>query len=325
MGRPPLITFALLALAATVLSAPLKSDNLRSSILDVAFDKGAMVGLPILLANLGQDCACHFKGLCTCESSLEFMECISSSCGSGKCDCGDTAHYGWACGNMSATCPTVGLTCDGGKAACMKQDAPRSPAVTVAPQPTAQIVAEPVPTAAPAGPTLTWQEWFTTNQLVLRMITFFVEIIPFLIAAAIYNMYRFKMDFHQIASVKSDAGFTFGLFSCFEDVKITLLSWCCMPLRWADTLDKTERSGQAPIMRYWAAVFTFIILMALNPLSAGICSLILLFLCTYGRQKLRQDNDIKAGGLTIVEDGCTYMWCGCCAVAQEAREVESTR
>lgn len=192
----------------------------------------------------------------------------------------------------------------------------------VSPKP-AEIVAETAPPAAPAKPSQTWKEWFAEHQLLLRLISFFVEIIPFLIAAIVYNMYRHKMDFRQDAAPMSN-GFSYSLLGCHQDVKISLLAWCCAPIRWADTMDK---ASVPPVMKYWVAVFTFIILLALNPLLAGTTSILLLFLCTYGRQRLRQELLDQKGmrPVTILEDCCTYMWCGCCAVVQEAREVEARR
>lgn len=320
-------SLCLLALCATAMAAPLQSGQLslrsvlhRDAPNSTVDAPNSTVALPTFLMSLGNDCNCYFKGVCSCEASLEFMSCISDACTSGKCNCGGDNHYNWACGNMSATCPNVGLTCANGQASCMKEEAPlpsTAPAAqTVAPA--AEIESEPVD----AAPKQSWWDWLVHNQFTLRLVAFIVEVLPFLIAAFIYDRFRKTMRFEQAATTKiPENGFSHGLFSCFESPKITLLAWCCGPIRWADTLDK----GSPVLMKYWTAVIVFVLLMGFAPLLGGLSSLILLVLCTIMRQRLRQQFGIQAGGKTVVEDCCTYTWCGCCAVAQEARQVEVMR
>lgn len=62
-------------------------------------------------------CACEFRGECTCASSLEFMDCISSACASGGCDCHEHQYHN-ACVDMANTCVSLEFKCSSMKAVC---------------------------------------------------------------------------------------------------------------------------------------------------------------------------------------------------------------
>lgn len=76
-----------------------------------------MVSLTGKLAEMGDQCQCHFRGLCTCDASVQFMDCIADSCASGLCDCKRDDFFD-SCNAMAATCPTTGLFCTEEKATC---------------------------------------------------------------------------------------------------------------------------------------------------------------------------------------------------------------
>lgn len=292
------------------------------------------VALPAFLAHMASDCQCQFKSQCSCEATLGFMNCISDACSSGKCECMDNAHFMWACGNMSATCPNVGLQCTpDGKAFC---NLPPAAGGTAAPTKPTQPAQQPAPVAetTPTQKKQTWSEWLSINNLMVRLVALFVQLIPFLIAAAIYSCFRKKIPFntdvpkeYSVMGSGKKPGFAHGLCSCFGDWKVCLLAYCCAPIRWADTMDKAKEQAATRslkmFMGYWMAVVLFIVLWAFSPLLGGITSIILLVITTYMRQKLREHFNIDRGGITILEDCCTYAWCQCCAIAQEARQVES--
>merc|ERR1719359_5234 len=76
--------------------------------------------LPTALAVLADQCKCRFRGLCTCELSMEFMDCIADSCASGACECHDQI-FEHACGGMVDACPSVGVQCNAQRATCLSQ------------------------------------------------------------------------------------------------------------------------------------------------------------------------------------------------------------
>jgi len=111
----------------------------------------------------------------------------------------------------------------------------------------------------------------------------------------------------------------YGLFSCLEDSEITLCSLCCPAIRWAMTL-----SYVPGMLSFWVAFFIYVCVELLGGLTAGTIGWICLaLLCTAYRQELRQKfNMEQQGGMTYVTDAMTYFCCTCCAIAQEARQVE---
>ncbi|CAL1141505.1 unnamed protein product [Cladocopium goreaui] len=117
--------------------------------------------------------------------------------------------------------------------------------------------------------------------------------------------------------------FRHGVFSCFEDMHICALSFCCMPYRWADTMKA------AGVMSFWTGVLIFFVVSNLRMwaqdygpilgLSAWICSTLIF---TYYRQQLRQIFSIKNDTMDKLKDFSLWCCCCCCAAAQEARQVQ---
>lgn len=122
-------------------------------------------------------------------------------------------------------------------------------------------------------------------------------------------------------------GFSYGIFSvdCSGvNPMICFCSWCCLPIRWADTMSKEPAPA---FLGFWAALFFFVLLTELNALTFNITAIVGLFFAVYYRQKLRSEygilNCIDHGrGITLVQDCLTWSFCCCCAAVQEARQVE---
>lgn len=145
------------------------------------------------------------------------------------------------------------------------------------------------------------------------------------LAAEVYNRFRLGSPSPQSArtgQTPREGDFNNSLFSCLEDPKLSLFSFVCPCLRWADTLDKANKK---PILQYYVAALLFALLLLLDPITAGISLLVLVLVATYFRQKLRSEFSLPAGGSTIWEDFLSYFCCFCCAVVQEARHVERGR
>lgn len=121
-------------------------------------------------------------------------------------------------------------------------------------------------------------------------------------------------------------GFAYGLFSTDHCIgpsghhsNVCIFSWCCSPLRMADTYSKEPF---ALIGNFWTALLLVTCLIGLSQLSGGLTSLTLFGLAIYYRQQLRKQYGLDSGGRTWVMDCCSWLWCPCCSMAQEARQVE---
>lgn len=63
-------------------------------------------------------CECAFHNMCTCESALAHMECISRTCASPDCDCPDV-QFSQSCGQIASVCkPTLDISCTPEQAIC---------------------------------------------------------------------------------------------------------------------------------------------------------------------------------------------------------------
>jgi len=118
-------------------------------------------------------------------------------------------------------------------------------------------------------------------------------------------------------------GFAYGLFSmdhCFgHHANVCLCSWCCTPLRLADTYAKEP----FPLIgNFWTALIMLTCLLGLSQLSLGATGALLLVLAVYFRQRLRQQYQLETGGVVLIKDLLAWCLCPFCAVAQEARQVE---
>jgi len=138
-----------------------------------------------------------------------------------------------------------------------------------------------------------------------------------------------------ISPLKED--FTYGLFSCFGNIPVTILSCCCQPISLAAIAQKLW-----PDSCRWFLVLciclicpvTVFILTVQSPIRddpfvydiEGIGSylylggsLITTFLIFYLRRQTRSKNNIKKAG-HINSDFCASLCCSCCVTVQIGRE-----
>lgn len=117
-------------------------------------------------------------------------------------------------------------------------------------------------------------------------------------------------------------GFQFGIFDTTKcSFGLCFLSFCCCPLRWADTVSQEKLK----IISFWPALLLVASLIAFGniPYLGGILSLVLLGVVMYFRQSIRSHYGIDRGTcMTLAEDCLCYTFCAPCLVAQEARQVE---
>jgi len=122
--------------------------------------------------------------------------------------------------------------------------------------------------------------------------------------------------------------FSVGLFSCLDDYKLSCLACWCGPVRWADTM------RMAGFLSFFSALAMFIGLSVLSSLGslklsklssvvASVAGIVLLVTLTHYRQKLREKFGLPNGTCgSVFQDCITYACCSCCAIVQEARQVE---
>lgn len=117
--------------------------------------------------------------------------------------------------------------------------------------------------------------------------------------------------------------FAYGLFSldhcAGHHSSVCLCSWCCSPLRIADTWAKEP----FPLIKsFWVALIFVASLIGLSNLTFGLTSVLFLCAAIYYRQQLRRQYGMDFGGATCFQDCLVWWCCPCCAMAQEARQVE---
>lgn len=160
------------------------------------------------------------------------------------------------------------------------------------------------------------------------IIAVIVDILIFMFLAYLYTIWQpqANKNFDLVSlgnlhkeNMESCGGFEAPLCGCANNPLLCIQGWCCMPCRWAHT------HNGAGLIRYWPAVMVMGLLLFLSPMTAGVTGLIALCILVFKRQDLRRKLGLKhTGGMTVLEDCCVYMFCGCCAIVQEARSVDGT-
>jgi len=163
-----------------------------------------------------------------------------------------------------------------------------------------------------------------TGTIIMQsLVSIFMSMICLLICAFGYT--RVKKDAvyppqdgtdHSVQAL-STGKWRYGMFDCMHDSHICLISCCCPCIRWSDTM------RMAGLMAFWTAIFVMGFLGAASSLTGGLALLVMLCLATYRRQQVRKLFGMNSGDATsYCEDCCLYIFCSCCAIAQEARQLE---
>ena len=133
----------------------------------------------------------------------------------------------------------------------------------------------------------------------------------------------------KVQAVELDGRWKFALFDVFTDLPVFCQSlWCCC-CRWSTNQDLLHLAS------YWAcAFFLMITLLAPRivafafPATLHVVFDVLTFLAAVcflalRRQEIKRQFGIESGGCwSVVTDFLVYFCCGCCAVAQEARQID---
>lgn len=116
--------------------------------------------------------------------------------------------------------------------------------------------------------------------------------------------------------------FQYGAFECGDvgqDWYICLCAWCCQWVRWADTASHP----QVDLLAYWPALFITALLSATATITFGTTMPILLLIVVHCRQRIRVAYGLPSGTFSALAwDCCLWLCCPCCAIVQEARQVE---
>lgn len=120
---------------------------------------------------------------------------------------------------------------------------------------------------------------------------------------------------------QESSGFAYGLVSfknCLTGDKIIfLLSFCCIGVRWADTMDKSRLGS------FWVALSIFTVCSGLSHYTTGFTTVALMCFVVYCRQALRQKYNMEHGTIkTCLADIAVWWFCFPLAAVQEARQVE---
>lgn len=158
--------------------------------------------------------------------------------------------------------------------------------------------------------------WLVVNALISSL----VSLLTILLCAVVYRYVKKDpvMPQDERARRRLDAGeWRFGLFDCHQTPALCLLAWCCPFIRWSDTM------RMANLMGFWLALVVSACLGTLIAPTASLTFWIWVCLAAYKRQQIRQLFGIQPGtSSTYCQDCITFWCCGCCAITQEARQLE---
>lgn len=216
---------------------------------------------------------------------------------------------------------------------------PKTPAAVIGPLPGTLGAGGPnithpaasLKTPSELSPEETYEVWkFNTGVITANVATFLLfTALQFLVVMCCAFVYiknkvdplqppRDGLEHHPSALDRPD--FRFGLFDCMHAPPICFWAFCCPTIRWSDTM------RMAGLMSFWVAVIGMTLLSTFGVIAQGLTLLIYACIGAYHRQQIRRLFGMPAGDFkTGAEDFCAYCCCclcGCCAIVQEARQLE---
>lgn len=110
-------------------------------------------------------------------------------------------------------------------------------------------------------------------------------------------------------------------YDCFAHTDITVMSFICPCVRWAETMSYVR-----PFLDWYLFWMVYVACWLLARLGwFSFYGWILgSLICTYFRRQLRAAYKMDTSSTTVVSDCALYFFCGPCAIAQEAKHVESS-
>lgn len=120
-------------------------------------------------------------------------------------------------------------------------------------------------------------------------------------------------------TVQTLSSFKYGPFDCLNRPDISLWACFCPAIRWADNV-----STMGVLRSFWVAWLLWIGFQMLAAESQDLIAWILVSLVgALFRHELRLKFQMAVGGAIFFQDCLLYCFCPCCAITQEARQVEA--
>jgi len=166
------------------------------------------------------------------------------------------------------------------------------------------------------SPGETWPELFCLNVLSVMLVGFVGLTYQFFKPA-----YELPKGNEEQGVENLDGKWRYRFFDIKGDKAICLMSCCCPLIRWADTV------SMANILGFWVALVLIAFFFVVAEMSSGILSFVVLAVFVLCRQQQRRLFAMNgdAGKWTTrscTEDCLAYAFCPCCAIIQEARQIE---
>lgn len=111
----------------------------------------------------------------------------------------------------------------------------------------------------------------------------------------------------------------YGLCMWYQVPGLSLFTCCCPAIRWADTM------RMAGFIGFWLALPMYLALQAgcFYPVASFLFVPFLIGMCVFYRQRIRKKFEMPyCTPITILADILFHTFCGCCALVQEARQLE---
>jgi len=157
----------------------------------------------------------------------------------------------------------------------------------------------------------------TPGQLLAH---FIVTALIILAVAYLYTKNKPEFVIEEKADKASlDGDFKHGLFSCADTPGMSLFTFCCGGVRWADTM------RMAGFLLFVYGVALWVLFESCSGLLGGLTWLFVTIVGTVYRQKLREAFKMPTGNDVMAKDCLMWCCCGCCAIVQEARQIEEAK
>jgi len=175
-------------------------------------------------------------------------------------------------------------------------------------------------------PSTWWEMYGGRKNHVQKGLTTFISYFIFVMFTALIWMKCAGGRWKRVTEERKNTplvGFAYGLFALdhcgAHHGGICIMAWCCAPLRLADTYAKEPFPL---IASFWFALILVTTLFGLEQLTLGLSYLVFVLLAIYYRQQLRKQFGLPRGAGSWCTDLVTWCFCPCCAIAQEARQVD---
>lgn len=166
-----------------------------------------------------------------------------------------------------------------------------------------------------------WERY--NNAFWEKMIGIATYLVQILIVAVVYMQFCKQSNIPKLpeSQVRTEE-FQFGAFDASDimrDCQMCLCALCCPWVRWADTASAPHIS----FLAFFPALFITALLASAGTITFGLSIPILLLIVVLCRQRIREAYGLPSGNCAVLSGDCLlWICCPCCAMVQEARQVE---